>query len=305
MHLGNVFAALLAWLSVRARGGRMLLRIEDLDPDRCKPEYATTLMDDLCWLGLDWDAGPRPGDAPSDKWFQSRRTPFYQQQLDKLAALGLVYPCFCTRAQLHAASAPHQSDGAPRYDGRCRALTPEQAATQSRTRAPALRARVPDETLCFTDGLQGPRCENLEREAGDFILRRSDGVFAYQLAAPADDSAMGVTEVVRGQDLLASTARQIWLLRTLGYPPPHYVHTPLLLAPDGRRLAKRERDLDLGALRAKLPSPQPLIGALAHLAGLQSAPRPVTAQALVPVFSWQRIVKSNMVLPNNFLGNYL
>ena len=164
MHLGNVFSALLAWLSVRSRGGRMLLRIEDLDPDRCRPEYAETLKRDLDWLGLDWDAEQTP---------QSRRTEAYRAEFDKLAALGLVYPCYCSRAELHAASAPHASDGTVVYAGTCRDLTPEQRAVK--TRAPAWRVRVPDERITVHDGLQGLWQEDLARDCGDFIIRRSDG----------------------------------------------------------------------------------------------------------------------------------
>ena len=194
MHLGNVFSALLAWLSVRSRGGRMLLRIEDLDPDRCRPEYAETLKRDLDWLGLDWDAEQTP---------QSRRTEAYRAEFDKLAALGLVYPCYCSRAELHAASAPHASDGTVVYAGTCRDLTPEQRAVK--TRAPAWRVRVPDERITVHDGLQGLWQEDLARDCGDFIIRRSDGVYAYQLAVVTDDADGGVTEIVRGRDLLSST----------------------------------------------------------------------------------------------------
>lgn len=291
MHLGNVFSSLLAWLSVRSQGGRIYMRVEDLDPLRSGEPHTTTLLHDMEWLGLDWDNAP--GQAV---WHQGQRTAFYEQALETLADKGLVYPCFCSRAQLHAASAPHQSDGSYVYDGRCRTLTAAEISEQRKVKNPALRLRVPDEEISFTDVVQGPYRENLARDCGDFILRRSDGVFAYQLAATADDGAMGVTEVVRGRDLLSSAPRQIWLLQTLGYTPPRYCHVPLLLAPDGRRLAKRDLDLDLGVLRQKHRHPQVLIGWMAHLAGLLPKPEPVAAADLIDSFDWDKIHKQDRIV---------
>ena len=288
MHLGNVFSALLAWLSVRSRGGRMILRMEDLDPDRCRPEYMETLRDDLDWLGLDWDAEQTP---------QSRRTDAYRAEFEKLSQLGLVYPCYCSRAELHAASAPHASDGTAIYAGTCRNLTPEERA--QKTRRPAWRVRVPEEEISFHDRLQGDYTENLARDCGDFIVRRSDGVYAYQLAVVTDDAKGGVTEVVRGRDLLSSTPRQIWLQRMLGFPEPEYCHVPLLVAPDGRRLSKRERDLDLGALR-QLYTPEELLGKLAALANLQPEAAPVRAWELVSRFSWDCVPCDNIEIYSEF-----
>ena len=288
MHLGNVFSALLAWLSVRSRGGRMILRMEDLDPDRCRLEYMETLRDDLDWLGLDWDAEQTP---------QSRRTDAYRAEFEKLSQLGLVYPCYCSRAELHAASAPHASDGTAIYAGTCRNLTPEERA--QKTRRPAWRVRVPEEEISFHDRLQGDYTENLARDCGDFIVRRSDGVYAYQLAVVTDDAEGGVTEVVRGRDLLSSTPRQIWLQRTLGFPEPEYCHVPLLVAPDGRRLSKRERDLDLGALR-QLYTPEELLGKLAALADLQPEAAPVRAWELVSRFSWDCVPCDNIEIYSEF-----
>ena len=204
MHLGNVACALLAWLSVRSQGGEMVLRIEDLDPDRCREEYAVTLMEDLTWLGLTWDEGP---------YWQSRRRDLYEQALRELGQD--VYPCFCTRAQLHAASAPHRGDGVFRYPGACRDLTPKEIAEKAKTRAPALRWRAPDEDVLFCDKLRGPQQMNVQKTFGDFLVRRSDGVHAYQLAVSVDDAAMGITEVVRGNDLLSSTPCQLLLIRAL------------------------------------------------------------------------------------------
>ncbi len=286
MHLGNVFSALLAWLSVRSCGGTMILRIEDLDPARCRAEYADQLKRDLEWLGLDWDVEQIP---------QSARTACYAEQFARLSALGLVYPCYCTRNELHAASAPHASDGNVIYAGTCRNLTAVERA--GKTRAPAWRLIVPDETISFCDGLQGDYSENLARECGDFIIRRSDGVYAYQLAVVTDDAAGGVTQIVRGRDLLSSTPRQIYLQRLLGAPTPVYYHVPLLTAPDGRRLSKREHDLDMGALRQRC-TPERLVGGLAYLAGILDAPETVSAQDLTPEFSWQRVKKENIVIGN-------
>lgn len=288
MHLGNVFSALLAWLSMRSQGGRMLLRMEDLDPDRCRPEYMETLRDDLDWLGLDWDEEQTP---------QSRRTDAYRAEFEKLSQLGLVYPCYCSRAELHAASAPHASDGTAIYAGTCRDLTPEERA--QKTRRPAWRIRVPEEQITFHDRLQGAYTENLARDCGDFIVRRSDGVYAYQLAVVTDDAEGGVTEVVRGRDLLSSSPRQIWLQRMLGLPAVEYCHVPLLVAPDGRRLSKRERDLDLGALR-QLYTPEQLIGKLAALADLQPEAAPVRAWELASWFSWEQVPCGNIEIHSEF-----
>ena len=278
MHLGNVFTALLAWLSVRSKGGKLLLRIEDLDPDRSKPEFIDAIYEDLHWLGLDWDEEmPR----------QSTRTAAYAQAFDRLP----VYPCYCSRNELHAASAPHASDGRVLYAGTCRDLTPEQRTAQ--TRVPAWRVRVPEETVAFHDGVFGEVRQDLAGECGDFILRRSDGVYAYQLAVVCDDAAGGVTEVVRGCDLLDSTPRQIWLDRQLGFSVPWFYHVPLLVAPDGRRLSKREKDLDLDHLRQAY-TPEALIGLLAYAAGLIDTRREIAPQELVPHFRLAAIRKENI-----------
>lgn len=211
----------------------------------------------------------------------------------------MLYPCFCSRTALHAASAPHLSDGRVVYPGTCRTLTPEQIAQKSRTRGAATRLRVPDQTISFVDGLQGACTEHLPTECGDFIIRRSDGVFAYQLAVVVDDALEGVTEVVRGRDLLGSTARQIWLHRLLGFEPPHFVHIPLLNDAHGQRLSKRDAALDLGVLRQRF-TPQELTGALAYAAGLLDSPRPVSAHALIAQFSWARVPTGDLCLPPDF-----
>ena len=286
MHLGNVFSAMLAWLSIRSCGGRLVLRIEDLDPDRCRPEYADTLKRDLEWLGLTWDTEQTP---------QSRRSEAYREMFSRLEERGLIYPCYCSRTELHAASAPHASDGTVLYAGTCRNLTPSERS--SKTKAPCGRVRAPDEDVSFTDGVQGEYTQNLAHGCGDFILRRADGVYAYQLAVVTDDAEAGVTQVVRGSDLLSSTPRQIWLQRQLGFPKPDYYHVPLLVAPDGRRLSKREWDLDMGALRERYV-PETLLGLLAHACGLLSHSEAVRADELAKEFSWRMVRKENIVIAN-------
>ena len=291
MHLGNLCCCLLAWLSAKSKGGQVLLRIEDLDTLRCPRVFADAIVDDLAWLGLSAD-GPDP--VP----YQSERSELYQHYYDVLADRGLVYPCFCSRSQLHAASAPHRSDGQVVYPGTCRGLSPEEIAAKQKHKAPAWRVQVPDEVIGFTDGHMGWYEENLARDCGDFYLRRGDGVFAYQLAVVVDDALMGVTEVVRGADLLSSTPRQLWLYRELGLPAPQFYHLPLLLAPDGRRLSKRDGDQSLENLRARF-SPEEVVGRLAFAVGLQDAPRPRTPQSLVSDISWARIPKHDILLPEN------
>ena len=298
IHLGNILCCLLAWLSVRQQGGRMVLRIEDLDTARCPQRYALQMMEDLHWLGLDWDEGPEAGGS-NGPYFQSQRTERYQAALEQLEAQGLVYPCFCTRAELHAASAPHREDGQVIYPGTCRDLTAAQIAQRSLHRAPALRLRVPEEEIGFADGHLGAVRENLARSCGDFLLRRSDGMFAYQLAVVVDDAAMGITEVVRGADLLDSTPRQLYLYRLLGLTPPSFCHVPLLLAPDGRRLSKRDADAGLEVLQGRM-SAEAVLGKLAYLAGFHPSAEPAGAWDLLEEFDWDKVSRTDIRLPEHF-----
>ena len=194
LHLGNLACSLLAWLSARSRGGRIVLRIEDLDAERCPRKYADQLEEDLAWLGLFWDEGGSKG-GPHEPYYQSECSGIYTESYKKLEAMGLVYPCFCSRSQLHAASAPHTSDGNVIYPGTCRGLTAEEIAEKRKKKAPAYRLMVPDENITFTDGCMGEHTENLLRDCGDFYLRRADGVFAYQLAVVVYDARMGDMEV--------------------------------------------------------------------------------------------------------------
>lgn len=279
LHLGNLLCALLSYLSVRHADGRFLLRIEDVDVPRCPRTLAQQCIDDLSWLGIAWDEPPL---------YQSERTAIYADVFDRLTALGLTYPCFCTRAQLHAALAPNLGDHEPVYAGTCAHLSPEEIAEKIKTRRPAMRLRVPDEDVTFCDGLYGSVTENLARDCGDFIIRRSDGLFGYQLAVVVDDALSGVNQVVRGRDILASTPRQLYLQRILGYPAPDYIHIPLLTDSEGRRLAKRDRDLDLTALARRFPR-EDILGLLAHACGLIEDWHSVTMDALIRDFSWDRV----------------
>ncbi len=303
MHLGNAFSALIAWLSARSAGGRIVLRIEDLDPRASSRERAKTLIEDLAWLGLDWDEGP---------YYQSDRLDVYDDAIACLAELGLTYPCFCTRAELHAASAPHASDGTYLYAGTCRGLSRNEVILRSEQRAPATRLRVPEEgdptgTIVWTDLGFGPRQEVLARECGDFLIKRSDGVIAYQLAVVVDDCLMGVNQVVRGCDLLGSSARQTYLARLLGFEAPTFGHVPLLVAPDGRRLSKRDRDLDLGALRETGIAPETVVGALAVAAGLVEAGTQAKPSELIESFSWDTIAahRGDIVVGKDFLAQVI
>lgn len=291
MHLGNVFAFLIAWLSVKSRGGGIVLRMEDLDTQRTCAEYAETLRSDLRWLGLTWDMESTP---------QSARTQAYARSFARLQEQGLLYPCYCTRSRLHAIDAPHRSDGTYVYPGTCRDLTPQQRAAYSAK--PCWRVIVPDRDVEVCDLLQGRYRENLAADCGDFVVRRADGVYVYQLAVTVDDGESGVTEVVRGVDLLPSAARQMYLQELLGLPHPTYGHVPLLLAPDGRRLSKRDRDLDLGQLRLH-HRPEELIGLLAASCGLLERECPVSAQELLGEFSWDKLKSQDIVLHTTIGGN--
>ena len=275
MHLGNVAAALLSWLSVKQQGGLWRLRIEDLDPQRSRPDYAEQIMRDLEWLGLTWDG---------EVLYQSARTEVYRHYLHQLEEH--TYLCTCTRNEILAAQAPHETDGRIVYPGTCRNrhISGVPAAT---------RLIVPDEVIEYDDRVYGRQAVNLATHCGDFILRRSDGVFAYQLAVVVDDALSGVTEVVRGRDLLLSAAQQIYLYRLLGFEPPRYCHHPLLVNAEGQRLCKRDRSMALGAMRTKHTAEQ-IIGHLAHALGLIPTPEPLKPEQLLPVFTWDKIPKQDI-----------
>lgn len=282
MHLGNMFCALLSWLSAKSQGGLWLLRIEDLDPGRSRPEHAAMLMDDLQWLGLEWDGEP--------VW-QSRRSDLYEHYFKLLQQRGLTYPCYCTRADLLATQAPHESDGRVVYKGTCRNLPPQPG------RQGATRLKVSDSDIPFTDGHYGFRTVNLARQVGDFIIRRKDGAWAYQLAVVVDDALTGVTEVVRGRDLLLSTPQQMYVAQLLAFPAMRFTHHPLLCNGEGQRLSKRDKSLDMGCLRHRFTSRQ-LTGWLACLAGIIPAPDAISLPELLPLFQWEKVPCADIILKN-------
>lgn len=290
MHLGNVYAALMSWLSAKSRGGQWLLRIEDIDRQRSHQEYADQLMRDLEWLGLTWDEGP---------YYQSQRSEVYAEALAILQSKGLTYPCYCTRADIMATQAPHESDGRVVYSGRCR----------NRRDVPvgpaATRIIVPDTEVCYFDGNYGEQTLNLAHHCGDFILRRKDGAWAYQLAVVVDDALMGVNEVVRGCDLLQSVPQQLYLFNML-YPEketPQYYHIPLLCNTSGQRLSKRDASLDLGFLSARYTSGE-VLGIIARCSGMlpddvgvkYSGRFSVTANELLERFSWDKVPTQNITM---------
>ena len=284
MHLGNVFAALMAWLSVKSQDGEMVLRMEDLDTQRTCAEFAEVLREDLLWLGLTWDRETAP---------QSLRGDTYDKYFRILEEKGLLYPCYCTRSQLHSVNAPHLSDGTYVYPGTCRNLTKDQRSAISRS--PAWRVRVPDKLWEMEDKIQGHYALNLATDCGDMVVRRADGVYVYQLAVTVDDGEAGVTEVVRGMDLLSSAPRQMYLQELFGFPHPSYAHVPMLLAPDGRRLSKRDRDLDLGYLRGQITA-EALLGILASAAGIIDKNTPISLAELTGEFSWDKVKGDSIYL---------
>ena len=277
MHLGNVFCALLSWLSAKSKGGEWRLRIEDLDPDRSRQDFALQLMDDLQWLGLSWDG---------EVVWQSQRSDIYEHYLKLLEDKGLTYPCYCTRADIMATQAPHETDGRIVYAGTCRGKKRDEMGKNT---PHATRFLVPDEDITFQDGHYGEQKVNLAKHCGDYILRRKDGAWAYQLAVVVDDALMGITEIVRGRDLLLSTPQQLHLYRTLSFPEPSYFHHPLLINEAGQRLCKRDRSLDLSALRETHKNPDEIVGFLAFWAGILPAPTPSSPQDLLPLFVWQNV----------------
>lgn len=287
MHLGNVYAALLSWLSARSKGGQWRLRIEDIDRERSRDEYARLLMDDLHWLGLEWDG---------EVCYQSARSAIYEEQLQRLQQTGQTFACYLSRGEIMASSAPHEQDGRVVYGEALRAknaailrsIQSGLATQDSIAKKPAIRLRVPNETIGFEDLHYGLQSANLEQQCGDFILRRGDGAWAYQLAVVVDDALMGVTEVVRGRDLLGSVPQQLYLYRLLGFTPPRFAHIPLLCSQAGQRLCKRDKSLDMGELRKHL-SAEEIMGRLAFYAGLTPTMAPIAANELVPLFDWKRI----------------
>lgn len=281
MHLGNIYTAVMSWLSVKSRGGKWILRIEDLDPQRSKEEYARQIEDDLRWLGLQWDEGGLEGKGNGMPYVQSKRHHFYEEALERLKKTGMCYPCRCTRADIMATQAPHESDGRVIYKGTCRPATLPSPYRESF--GAAVRIAVPDEEITFIDLIQGKQTVNLARRCGDFILRRADGAWAYQLAVVVDDAMMGVTEVMRGADLLLSTAQQIYLYRLLGFTPPQFAHLPLICNDKGIRLSKRDASLSMESLR-RGKTPEEILGKIARMGSLIREERPVSLEELIWIY---------------------
>lgn len=281
LHLGNARSALLGWLQARAGGGQFLLRIEDIDPQRCRAEFVDGIFRDLEYLGLDWDEAPV---------FQSRRADAYQGALEQLRAVGRIYPCFCSRAEIaRAASAPHgPGDEGPRYPGTCAMLNAEQVAERARSRPAALRFRPHPGVTTFVDAVHGTTSQDVDVDIGDFVVRRGDGVASYQLAVVVDDADSAITDVLRADDLLGSTPRQIQLYEALGRPVPRFAHVPLVLGEDGRRLAKREGAFALWELRQREVDPRKVVSLLARWSGLD-VPEEVTAAELARSFELEQV----------------
>lgn len=289
LHMGNLASFLLAWLDARSAGGGLIFRMEDLDPDRSSKKSEESIAHALEVFGLDWDEG-----YPDAGYSQSERSEKYDVVFDLLLRRDLLYPCYCSRSERLAASAPHP--GEQRHDPgcKCRYLTASERRLLDKSgRKAAWKIKVPDKTICFCDGHYGEFSENLA-DSGDFIIKRSDGVYAYQLAVSFDDMDMGITRVVRGRDLLSSTARQIWLIETLGGSVPQYYHAPLIVGADGRKLSKRCGELSAEALLAK-HSPEELLGHLAGLLGLTDGSCE-SAVGLLEFFDWTRVRKNDILI---------
>jgi glutamyl/glutaminyl-tRNA synthetase len=282
MHAGNIFAFLVSWLLTKAQNGEVVLRIEDLDSERSKSLFSTQIQKDLETLGLTWDRGP---------YFQHDRHEVYASYYHKLEEKGLVYPCFCTRADLHAASAP-QSGEKRVYAGTCRNLSETERLKRAQERRPAMRLIVPYKNICIDDEIQGRYCENLETDCGDFVIRRANGDFAYQLAVTIDDAEEHINYIVRGVDLLSSSPEQAYIQSLFEFPSVHYAHVPLLLGPDGHRLSKRHQDASLEEMLGRYKRPEGIIGHLAYLSGLIPENCETSAEELTHYLRYEDILKA-------------
>jgi glutamyl-tRNA synthetase len=299
LHYGNLRTGLLAWLCARVQQSTFVLRNEDLDRPRARPEAAVAIIQDLRWLGLDWDEGPDVG-GPFGPYNQSERLHLYTRHLEALQESGHVYPCYCSRADItRAASAPHAGEmEAGRYNGACRDERFRQAQQQAHPeRRPAYRFRMQPRTITLLDAVYGTASFRLEEGRDDFVLWRSDGTPAYQLAVVVDDALMQVEEVVRGADLLACTPWQIALFEALGYPPPRYAHVPLMRDGSGNRLAKRDHSAGIHTSRQGGMTSQQMVGYLAASCGLLDEARPCLPHDLLSGFSLERIARHASAAP--------
>jgi glutamyl-tRNA synthetase len=315
LHIGNVRTFLCAWLSARTQGANVILRVEDLEKP-ARPGVLERMLSDLAWLGLDWDDGPvwqaeqeaafgrgQPvtivDRGPSKPYIQSRRGTYYASVFERLRRDGMIYPCVCTRADWSSAqSAPHEGDREPRYPGTCRnrfASFEEAERHAAPGKAPVWRFRAKDGPISFKDRVAGAVSIDVQRTVGDFVVFKTPELPAYQLAVVADDIAMGVTEVVRGDDLIPSTARQLLLYNALGGTPPRYGHAPLVIGSDGKRLAKRHGDARIETLRRLGVPPEHLLGRLARWSGML-VEGPVQARSLLSFWDWRRLPRERIVL---------
>ncbi len=283
MHLGNIYAALLSYLSAKKTGASWVLRIEDLDRERCKKEYTENLLKDLEWLGFEWD----------DFLLQSQRDEAYREAYESLCKKAKVYECFCSRADLLSSTAPHEK--APPYSGKCKNLSDSEKNELRKRKAPSYRLEADSRIIHFTDGHYGEKTFSLREDCGDFVIRRANKSFSYQLAVVVDDAKMGVTQVVRGRDLLPSTPEQLYLYSLLDLTPPSFFHIPLLLSADGRRLSKRDRDCDMEYYRSHT-SPEALIGYIMHLCSFTKENVPLSLKEALTLFSWEKLPKEDITL---------
>lgn len=306
LHLGNARSFLIAWLSIRSRGGTVVMRMEDLDHPKVKAGAAQQAYDDLRWLGLDWDEGPDCGGVYSP-YVQSERIELYQDALSRLKKRGLVYPCVCSRSDVEAAqSAPHAGEDGLRYSGKCRdkySSFADAMATLPKGRIPAWRFKAADENVSFCDGFCGMQQQNVAETTGDFVIARHEFGAGYVLAVVVDDAAMGITEVLRGDDLLATTHRQILLYRALGLKCPDFVHVPLVVGEDGRRLAKRHGDSRISTLRQSGMSAEKVIGLLAYWSGWAEEGEALTAEELLPRFDMSKLPPGPVVINQHWLAD--
>lgn len=306
MHVGNARTALVAWLSARQGNGSFVWRLEDLDTPRVVPGMAEAAVEDLRWLGIDWDEGPERGGGYGP-YEQSARFDLYEAALRDLLVHGRIFPCTYSRKDLQSlASAPHGTDGQSPYPVELRPVDLAagwfDALHTCDDPYASIRFKLTPGEVCFEDVLQGIECQDVLQEVGDFVVKRRDGMYAYQLAVVVDDIAMEITEVVRGMDLLFSTARQIQLIKALGGPVPRYAHVPLVLNDKGEKLSKRDEGLTLRALREAGIQPEQLVGYLAYSLGLIETARPMPAQALIEIFDWQRIRNLDWILPADLVS---
>lgn len=304
LHIGNARTALLAWLQIRSEQGHFVLRIEDNDSLRSRSNYIEAIISDLKWLGLDWDEGPIIG-GPYGPYYQSQRAARYEYAFQQLISQHRVYPCYCSRADIRAMSvAPHglASEG-PIYNGTCRYLSEKERQRKALTKQPSYRFIIPQhKKISYVDGFLGKQ-KFAAGCGGDFIIKRADGIYGYQLAVVVDDASMHITSVLRGFDLIDSTPRQLWLYEALKLCPPTFSHVPLVLGPDRTRLSKRHGDISLRALREAGIKPEELIGQLAYLSKIIEKPEPISVRELIPLFQMSTINPEPIILSERWIDS--